>query len=170
MNEEKPFDIGTLDVAALKKNLDELGVKYAGNTGKVKLVELLEKALAANREAETVAATADIEPVINVVVSAEADAAPEATLVDVLVQDPAAVDVPDAQASVIAAEGELSKSTSEDAGPELEEILVVRSKADCFYRCGRRFTPEPETLKQSDFSAEQWQRLKDDPDLDVGHG
>lgn len=52
------------------------------------------------------------------------------------------------------------------AGPASKGLQVVARPAS-FMRCGRQFTAEPTTIALSDLSADEVQRLKDEPQLVV---
>ena len=52
------------------------------------------------------------------------------------------------------------------AGPATKGLKIV-SRPPAFYRCGRMFTAEPTVIALSDLSADEVQRLQDEPLLVV---
>jgi len=56
--------------------------------------------------------------------------------------------------------------THKPAGPATKGLQVVARPAS-FMRCGRQFTGEPTTIALSELSADEVQRLKDEPQLVV---
>ena len=59
-----------------------------------------------------------------------------------------------------------TKPHHKPAGPAGKGLQIVARPAS-FMRCGRQFTAEPTTIALSELSAEEVQRLKDEPMLVV---
>ena len=50
----------------------------------------------------------------------------------------------------------------------MSKEFLIKAKSDAgFYRCGRHFTKEGVRVDQNDFSADDWQRLEDEPMLQM---